>query len=81
MELYALIGKSLHGKNRVREALTKISKNTWEILEEKDKVLFSSEPGPWVKIRPVDVDSQIADSLVRWVHLINDDDFSLNLEG
>ena len=77
MAIYALVGKTLHGKNRVREALTKMCGNTWEIVEQKDKVLFSPEPGPWVKIRPTDIDPQIADTLVRWIHLEDDKDFFL----
>ncbi len=72
-----LIGKTLAGKNKVRNAMLKIAENSWAIVETRDKVQFSQEKGPWVKIRPIEADRVTADLLSRWVHLTDDKDLKL----
>lgn len=62
---FKLTGKSLKGKNRVRE-----NGETWELVEKRQKVLFSTEDGPWLLL------SSIANpSHSRWVHEHHDTDF------
>ena len=60
IQLKPLTGK---GRNRVRE-----HNSIGKVLEVRDKVLFSTEPGPWLKVNAGDVD-------FRWVHLDRDRDF------
>lgn len=65
--LIHLCGKTLKGKNRVRE-----HGNEWEILFVREKVSFSSQPGPWLCVRPWGLDNHI-----RWVHIHQDIDFEV----
>ena len=75
--LFELKGKTLAGKNKVRNAMRLLTNNSWLILEQKDKVQFNQEKGPWVKIAPVCSDFNKAAELTRWVHLNDDKDLSL----
>lgn len=68
-----LVGKTLKGKNRLRESNT----NTWRIVRISDKVGFSQEPGPWFLVRPCIKDSNESQWLSRWVHSSNDKDFTI----
>ena len=66
-KLIRLQGKSLKGKNRVRE-----KGREWFVIRETDDVLFASNsPGPWALVQPVN--GQAVDS--RWIHLTQDNDF------
>lgn len=65
-----LKGKSLKGKNRVRE-LGPI----WKIVEIRDNVAFSTEHGPWALIVPANGDKEKS----RWVNMKNDKDFEINV--
>lgn len=69
MHLTKLTGKSLKGKNRVRER-----GEIWEVLRVTDKVLFSAEPGPWLLLQSTD-----AKKSLQWVHSTADQDFDLKL--
>lgn len=62
-----LTGKTLKGKNRIREAGT----NHWIVLREADEVVFSVRPGPWLFVTP-DANKQ---DFSRWVQLADDPDF------
>lgn len=53
-------GISRKGKNRVRE-----QGSTFEILEIKDRVLFSDKPEPWLQLKH------------RWIHATEDKDFRI----
>ena len=68
-----LVGKSLKGKNRIREAKT----NRWVIVRISDKVGFSQEPGPWLLVRPEHerLNEEESHWLSRWINEKNDKDF------
>jgi len=74
----SLLGKSIKvtgisqkGKNRIRQY-----GDTWMVLAETDRVLFSpSEAGPWLFIAPPGMGQ--ADGPSRWMHLNNDPTFGL----
>ena len=63
-----LTGKTQKGKNRVRE-----HGQFWTVLRECDRVIFSTDPGPWGFIAPEGKDR--ADKGSRWVNLRADKDF------
>ena len=60
-----LEGKSKKGKNRIRE-----QGQDWDIIARSSKVLFSSNTGPWMLLRSVELPDKI-----RWIHLHEDQDF------
>lgn len=64
-----LKGKTLKGKNRIRE-----NGAEWILLREADSVLFNPERGPWFFIRPIDKKNDDKD---RWIHSIHDTDFEI----
>ena len=64
----SLKGKTLKGKNRIRELGA-----DWFIVRETEKVLFSQFVGPWWLVQPVDGSTVQA----RWVHAVNDVDFEV----
>lgn len=55
-----LEGKTLKGKNRIREAGT----SEWLVLRFSQCVLFSAEPGPWAFVMP-----EGRHGMARWVNL------------
>ena len=62
-----LKGKSLKGKNRIRE-----HGEFWFIEFEADTVLFDPRPGPWALVIP---GSWANREHSRWIHLKADKDF------
>ena len=63
-----LIPKSKKGRERVKRD----GDTGWEILRTSDRVLFSSDPGPWWFIENATPNS------ARWIHSKNDVDFELD---
>jgi len=63
-----LTGISRHGKNRVNENGT-----MWVVMRFRDKVHFTSEPGPWINLHAVDSDD------FRWVRLEGDKNFDVEV--
>lgn len=61
-----LEGKTLKGKNRVRE-----HGSEWTLLETRQRVLFSFDTGPWLHVQSL----KTGDS--RWVHGVSDRDFKV----
>ena len=72
-----LKAKTLTGKNKIQNAKDKGSNNIWKIVKQQDKVLFSNEPGPWLRIVPINNNNVELSSLSRWIHLNNDKDFEI----
>jgi hypothetical protein len=68
MKQVNLLGKSIKGKNRIRE-----HGHVWEVHAETNTVLFNAEPGPWAFISPIN--KTMDDKNSRWVHLTSDKDF------
>lgn len=75
-----LIPKTLNGKNKLQNAKVKGACGTWKILQQEDKVLFSDETGPWLRIVPLTENDEEIISLSRWVHSSNDRDFNVETE-
>ena len=65
--MFQLIGKTGKGKNRVRE-----NGSEWKLIEERDSVAFTSEPGPWLFLEAIGKPSSS-----RWIHQSNDRDFTV----
>jgi len=65
---FKLIGKTNHGKNRVRE-----HGETWDHLKTEDRVFFDDQKGPWILVQ-----SQKRTDYVQWVHQTSDKDFSIS---
>ena len=63
-----LKGKTQKGKNRVREL-----GNQWALVRTTDRVQFSSEPGPWWLVKPINGFEK--DS--RWIRNTHDKDFEV----
>lgn len=63
-----LSGKTLKGKNRIRE-----HGNEWLLIKTSEKVLFAQRSGPWGLVYPTK--SGLDHS--RWIHLHDDDDFEI----
>lgn len=64
----ALKGNTRKAKNRLSEAGTSI----WEVVTVRDRVLHSSEPGPWLWVRP-----RGKDQFQRWVRASGDFHFKV----
>ena len=62
-----LKGKSLKGKNRIRE-----HGEFWFVEVEADTVLFDPRPGPWALVVPGGPANR---EHSRWIHLKEDKDF------
>ncbi len=66
-----LTGKTMKGKNRVRE-----NGEMWTVLAETETVLFApSSKGPWIFISPVGKSQD--DKASRWCHSLSDLDFNI----
>jgi hypothetical protein len=63
-----LKGKTLKGKNRIRE-----QGEVWDIITTADSVLFDSRPGPWLLVVPANTSFEKA----RWIHAAHDHDFEI----
>lgn len=71
----SLLGKTIQlsgitqkGKNRIRD-----NGSNWIVLAETDKIIFSSEPGPWLFIAPEGKNQD--HKSCRWIRTENDNDF------
>ena len=71
-----LKGKSLKGKNRIREL-----GRDWIILGKHDLVFFDSRTGPgmWLKVAPMKINtvSSVFLEKWRWIHATDDKDFDI----
>lgn len=65
MTTVRLVPKTNKAKNRLNE-----NGAIGNILEVRDTVLFSSEPGPWLAV-------DAGDPVWRWVHSTNDKHFTI----
>ena len=66
-----LKGKTMKGKNRVRE-----HGDMWTVLAETETVLFApSSKGPWLFAAPVGKNQD--DKASRWIHSLTDLDFEI----
>ena len=72
MEWLILEGKTLKGKNKIREAGT----NKWAVINESETVQFSSEKN-WIHILP----NGKAKKLSRWIQRNNDINFTVKKES
>ena len=68
MKWLIIKGKTLKGKNKIKEAGT----NEWCIIDESETVQFSSEKN-WIHIQP----NGKAKKLSRWIQRNNDKNFEL----
>ena len=68
MEWVVIKGKTLKGKNKIREAGT----DEWVVIDESETVQFSSEKN-WIHILP----NCKAKKLSRWIQRNNDKNFEL----
>lgn len=62
-----LKGKTLKGKNRIRELGAE-----WDIVTTANTVLFDARPGPWLAIAP-----RSNPDAWRWIHAHHDDNFEI----
>lgn len=85
MQTVQVSGKSLKGKNRVREAKASLGDawdgSTWVVLEARGAVSFSSRRGMWLHICPIAVppEDRLASDFSRWA--LRDDDDNFNVTG
>ncbi len=70
MNTVILVGKTMKGKNRIRE-----HGSVWTIHAEVEKVLFNPQPGIWLFVTPFGSEFQSKSS--RWIHKTDDKDFSV----
>jgi hypothetical protein len=66
-----LIGKTNKGKNRINEAGRPTK---WTVVEERQSIVFSDKPGPWLHVFPY---TQQGAKDSRWVHISDDVDFEV----
>jgi hypothetical protein len=62
-----LKGKTLKGKNRIRE-----HGSEWDTLTSSPSVLFDARPGPWLFVAPIGKPFD-----ARWIHALHDDNFEI----
>lgn len=62
-----LEGLTQKGKNRIQE-----QGDEWEVLSERMRVGFSSQPGPWLLLQSVKSPDKI-----RWIHKDRDENFKV----
>ena len=74
MNTVKLVGKSMKGKNRVRE-----HGSVWTVHVITEKVLFNPQPGPWLFVSPLG--RLFQDKASRWVHQTDDQDFIVDSEA
>ena len=72
MEWLIIKGKTLKGKNKIREAGT----DKWVVIDESETVLFSTEKN-WIHILP----NGKAKKLSRWIQRNNDINFTVKKES
>ena len=72
MEWLIIEGKTLKGKNKIREAGT----DKWVVIDESETVLFSTEKN-WIHILP----NGKAKKLSRWIQRNNDKNFEVKKES
>jgi hypothetical protein len=62
-----LKGKTLKGKNRIREL-----GEDWDLVTTANSVLFDARPGPWLAVAPRSKPNEW-----RWIHSRHDDNFEI----
>ena len=72
MEWVIIKGKTLKGKNKIREAGT----DKWAVIDESETVQFSTEKN-WIHILP----NGKAKKLSRWIQRDNDINFTVKKES
>jgi hypothetical protein len=72
MEWVIIKGKTLKGKNKIREAGT----DKWAVIDESETVQFSTEKN-WIHILP----NGKAKKLSRWIQRNNDINFTVKKES
>ena len=72
MEWVIIKGKTLKGKNKIREAGT----DEWVVIDESETVQFSTEKN-WIHILP----NGKAKKLSRWIQRNNDINFTVKKES
>ena len=72
MEWVVIKGKTLKGKNKIKEAGT----DKWVVIDESETVLFSTEKN-WIHILP----NGKAKKLSRWIQRNNDINFTVKKES
>ena len=72
MEWLIIKGKTLKGKNKIREAGT----DKWAVIDESETVQFSSDKN-WIHILP----NGKAKKLSRWIQRNNDINFTVKMES
>lgn len=72
MKQIRMTGITQKGKNRIRE-----NGELWDVLQEADRVIFDSAPGPWAFVAPRGLGREANGS--RWVNLRSDKDFLIEL--
>lgn len=70
IHIVRLIGKTLKGKNRIREAN---NPSTWTVIKQQEMVGFSDRSGPWLLVGSGNSHYD------RWVHLTDDFDFVVEI--
>lgn len=77
MRQVTLEAKTHAGKNKLAKTADASLKwdGNWNVTEERERVLFSPKPGPWLLLTPAKEDGIIAERLSRWVHATCDDHF------
>ena len=80
MRIISLIPISKRGKQLVKQ-----HGERWEVVKKQDKVLFSTDTGPWLYVQPITEERAPAntvrdariDSASRWVHEFRDINFKV----
>ncbi len=73
-------GITRKGKNKIAEARQSHPSwdgETWVVLQQLPKVLFSNQAGPWLEVMPA-VDIEHREKLSRWVHATESQDFQIH---
>lgn len=60
-------------KTRKGQNVTRQNGETWEVVKVQDSILFSTQPGPWLFVKPTVGDLRNT----RWVHGTDDPNFTV----
>lgn len=80
MRIISLLPISKRGKQLVKQ-----HGERWEVIKKQNKVLFSTDTGPWLYIQPLSEERAVAnnardarlESASRWVHEHRDSNFKV----
>jgi hypothetical protein len=80
MRIISLIPLTKRGKQLVKQ-----HGERWEVIELRNRVLFTDKHGPWLLVQPLTEDRAPSqsfrdarlESAARWVHEFNDDNFKV----